>query len=54
MKKWEKMGSRACAGLVSGKRVSGSIITREKENASQRMGCLSALGRMRRTFKANR
>ena len=53
MKKWEKMGSRALAGLVSGKRVSDSIITRGKEKDSQRMRCLSALGRMRWTFKAN-
>ena len=32
MKKREKMGSRAQAALVSGKRVSGSAITRGKEN----------------------
>ena len=54
MKKWEKTGSRARAALVSGKRVSGSIITRGTENASQRMRCLFALGRMRWIFKANR
>lgn len=46
MKKWGEDGVQSTGGIGLGQRVSGSIITRGTENASQRMRCLSALGRI--------